>query len=127
MITKTLKSVLLIGSVVLTSQIGFAQRTNKVNEADLERLVTTKISMDKKGEFDDRYTIHIFQGENQEAGTVKSQYDALGLLWQSELNYEAPYFKVYVGKYRSRLEADRALLEIQKSFPNAKRLKPRPQ
>jgi hypothetical protein len=125
MITKTLKSVLLIGSVVLTSQIGFAQRTNKVNEADLERLVTTKISMDKRGEFDDRYTINIFQGENQEAGTVKSKYDALGLLWQSELNYEAPYFKVYIGKYRSRLEADRALLEIQKSFPNAIRLKPR--
>jgi len=124
MITKTLKSVLLIGSVVLTSQIGFAQSTHKVNEADLERLVTTKISMDKKGVFKDKYTIHIFQGENQEAGAVQSKYDALGLLWQSELNYEPPYFKVWIGKYRSRLEADRALLVIQKSFPNAKVRKP---
>ncbi|BAO55125.1 hypothetical protein [Nonlabens marinus] len=124
MITKTIKSILLIGSVVLTSQIGFAQSTSKVNEAVLERLVTTKLDMDKKGEFNDRFTIHIFQGSNQEASSVQSRYDALGLSWKSELMYDAPNHKVWIGKYRSRLEADRALLTIQRSFPNAKVLKP---
>jgi hypothetical protein len=124
MIRKTIKSVLLIGSVVLTSQISFGQSTTKVNEADLERLVAAKVAMDKEGVFNDRYTVHIFQGENQQAGSTKAKYDALGLNWKSELKYEPPYFKVWVGKYSSRLEADRALLQIQKTFPNAKVLKP---
>ncbi|WP_228547187.1 translation initiation factor IF-2 [Nonlabens antarcticus] len=125
MITKTIKSILLIGSVVLTSQLGFGQSTTKVNEADLERLVAAKVAMDKEGAFNDRYTIHIFQGENQEAGSVKSRYDALGLLWKSELKYEPPYHKVWIGKYRSRLEAERALLEVKKSFPHAFVMKPK--
>lgn len=80
--------------------------------------------MDKEGEFNDRYTIHIFQGDNQAANSVKNSYDALDLKWKSELRYESPSFKVWIGKYRSRLEADRALMEIQKTFPNAKVLKP---
>ncbi len=124
MIRKTIQTTLLIASVLITSQLSFGQSTSKVNEANLERLVAAKISMDKEGVFDDRYTVHIFQGENQEATNVKSRYDALGLTWKSELKYDSPYFKVWIGKYRSRLEADRALLEIQKTFSNAKVLKP---
>lgn len=124
MIRKTIKSYLLIGSVLLTSQLAFSQGTGKLSEADLERLVTTKIALDKQGAFNDRFTIYIFQGDNQEASIVKDQYDALGLIWKSELIYEQPNHKVWVGKYRSRLEADRALMEIRKSFPNAKVLKP---
>lgn len=124
MIRKMLKVVLCAGAVIFTSQAVFAQTTQKVSENTLERLITTKISMDKEGEFDDRYTIHIFQGENQQASSVKSRYDALGLTWKSEMRYDQPYHKVWIGKYRSRLEADRALIEIQKTFPNAKVLKP---
>ncbi len=101
-----------------------AQSTQPLKTADLERLVSTKISLDKEGAFNDRYTIIIFQGENQAANAAKSKYDGLELRWKSELRYDAPDFKVWIGKYRSRLEADRALLEVQKEFPNAKVLKP---
>jgi hypothetical protein len=120
MIRKMIKSILLIGSVVLTSQVTFGQSTTKVNETDLERLVAAKVAMDKEGVFKDRYTVHIFQGENKEAGSTKSKYDALGLNWESELKYEPPYFKLSVGKYANKLEADRALLQIQKTFPHSK-------
>ncbi|SCY39285.1 hypothetical protein SAMN05192588_2640 [Nonlabens sp. Hel1_33_55] len=124
MIRKSIKNILGAGALIFTIQLGVAQSSDKVSESTLERLVTTKISMDKDGAFNDRYTIHIFQGENQQANAIKSRYDALGLNWKSELRYESPNHKVWVGKYGSRLEADRALLEIKKSFPNAKVLKP---
>lgn len=122
--TKSTKYLLLAVVLTFTTQISIAQTTQKVPESSLERLVSTKISMDKEGEFNDRYTIHIFQGDNQAANSVKNSYDALDLKWKSELRYESPSFKVWIGKYRSRLEADRALMEIQKTFPNAKVLKP---
>ncbi|KQC32593.1 hypothetical protein AAU57_04080 [Nonlabens sp. YIK11] len=124
MIRKNIKNTLCAGALIFTLQMTTAQTTDKVSESTLERLITTKISMDKEGAFNDRYTIHIFQGENQPANAVKSRYDALGLAWKSELRYESPNHKVWVGKYSNRLEADRALLEIKKTFPNAKVLKP---
>lgn len=122
--TRSTKYLLLAVVLIFMTQISIAQTTQKVPESSLERLVSTKISMDKEGEFNDRYTIHIFQGDNQAANSVKNSYDALDLKWKSELRYESPSFKVWIGKYRSRLEADRALMEIQKTFPNAKVLKP---
>ena len=64
MITKTIKNLLCAGAVIFTIQITAAQTTQKVAESNLERLVSTKISMDKEGDFNDRYTIHIFQGDN---------------------------------------------------------------
>ena len=94
MITKTLKITLCAGALIFTSQLAIAQTTQKVSESTLERLVTTKISMDKEGAFDDRYTIHIFQGENQQANSVKARYDALGMVWKSELRYDSPNHKV---------------------------------
>ncbi|AZQ45132.1 translation initiation factor IF-2 [Nonlabens ponticola] len=110
--------------MLFTVQATFSQATKKLNEATIEKLVATKIDMDKAGQFNDRYTIYIYQGDVQKANSTKSRYDNLGLPWKSELKYEEPNMKVYVGKYRSRLEAERALLEVRKVFPNARVLKP---
>jgi len=33
--------------------------------------------------------------------------------------YESPEYKVRVGQYRTKLEAERALILIRKEFPNA--------
>ncbi|GAK92069.1 hypothetical protein JCM19298_2557 [Nonlabens ulvanivorans] len=46
------------------------------------------------------------------------------MTWESILEYEAPNFKLWVGSYRNKLEAERALIEIKKDFPNAFILKP---
>ncbi len=124
MITIRIKLILGIIALACSSFTLQAQSYKPVNPENLNRLVATKIALDKEGAFDDRYTIQIFQGENQNALATKSKYDALHLQWKSELRYSSPDFKIWIGKYRSKLEADRALLEIQKNFPNAKVLKP---
>ena len=124
MLTKVVHNSLLIGSLVFTLLTGFAQESKPLDEAKVNKLITTKIDMDKAGEFDDRYTIFIFQGDVQKANSVKARYDNLSLGWPSELKYEQPYHKVYIGKYPSKLEAERAWLVISKSFPNARVLKP---
>jgi hypothetical protein len=110
--------------VIFTSLQALAQSTQPLNESTINELVSTKIEMDKDGAFNDRFTIHIYQGEIQGANRVKSRYDALDYTYKSELLYEPPNHKVWVGKFRSKLEADRALMQIRKVFPNAKVLKP---
>nr|WP_238568044.1 translation initiation factor IF-2 [Nonlabens ulvanivorans] len=79
--------------------------------------------MDKEGKFKDRYTIQLFYGEIEGAKKIEAKYKASPMTWESNLEYEAPNLN-YVGSYRNKLEAERALIEIKKEFPNAFILKP---
>jgi hypothetical protein len=102
-----------------------AQNENKkLNPEVLNELITTKISMDKKGVFKDRYTIQLYFGDRENANENKEKYDDLNMDWDCEMYWESPNLAVRVGKFRNKLEADRALIAIREYFPNAIVMKP---
>ncbi|MFT4838412.1 MAG: hypothetical protein ACJAWA_000560 [Nonlabens sp.] len=103
---------------------GIAQEYQPVNKQKIGQLVSTKIAMDRSGDFKDRFTIQLFYGDRDKAIATKENYDALDLPWKAELKWESPYHKIWVGTYRSRLEADRALLKIKEEYKDAFILKP---
>jgi hypothetical protein len=37
--------------------------------------------------------------------------------------YDEPNFKIYIGAYNNNTEADEALAEIRRTYPNAKKIK----
>ena len=39
--------------------------------------------------------------------------------YSSEMKYETPNYKIWVGDFRTKIEADRALIAIKKKYPNA--------
>ncbi len=123
MINLSLQFKMLLGCLFFVV-FSYGQQTQPIESSQLHELVTKKISMDKDNDFKDRYTIQIFYGEIQGAKKMKTKYNSLGLSWNASMEYEEPNHKVWVGKYRSRLEADRALIVIKKNFPNAFVLKP---
>jgi hypothetical protein len=122
--TKNMKFILLALSLFATAFQGFAQNSKPVNKQKMDKLVSTKIAMDRSGEFKDRFTIQLFYGERNAAIETKRKYDNLGYVWKSELKWESPYHKIWVGTFRSRLEADRALLKIKEEYKDAFILKP---
>ncbi len=68
----------------------------------------------------DGYTIQIYSGQNrEEAMTAKKKMviELPGL--SAELEYNQPKFRVKVGNYYSRLEAQKDMLNLKRSFPNA--------
>ena len=70
--------------------------------------------------FIDGYTIQIYSGLNrEEAMNTKKKMltDAADL--NAELEYNQPKFRVRVGSYFSRLEAQRDMLRLKRPFPNA--------
>jgi hypothetical protein len=103
---------------------GIAQESQPVNKQNIDHLISTKIAMDRSGDFKDRFTIQLFYGDRDKAITIKENYDALDFPWKAELKWESPYHKIWVGTYRSRLEADRALLKIKVAYKDAFILKP---
>ncbi|WP_240642042.1 SPOR domain-containing protein [Nonlabens xiamenensis] len=119
-----LRNILLVLGLISIGLQSFAQDTGRVDEQKINALVSTKIAMEKSGDFKDRFTIQLYYGDREKAIATKSSYDALGLPWRSELKWESPYHKIWVGQYRTRLEADRALLQIKETYKDAFILKP---
>lgn len=69
------------------------------------------------------YRIQVFNGSRRESLRMRSQFiDAFPGIPVYSI-YEQPEFKVQVGDYRTRIEAERALMRIQKVFSGSLVLK----
>ena len=74
----------------------------------------------KKGiEDTKKYRIQVYNGNLEGAKKVKSNCDTQFYGWPCDISFETPNFKVRVGKFRTRLEADKYLLEVKKKYPSA--------
>lgn len=104
----------------------FAQEgTVTIHEDEkLTALLKLKNKLSKENKLTDGFTIQLFNGELKDANNAIRDYNRTLSTWSATIEYETPNYKVWVGNFLTRLEADRALLEIQKSFPNAFVLRP---
>lgn len=110
-----------LGMATVTAQEGRVV----VNQPDvIPQLLEKKTEMVQDGVIGDRYRIQLFSGDNNQASKVIKEYRAMYPEWSSTIVYETPNYKVWVGNFRTSLEADRALTEVKKSFPAAFRFKP---
>lgn len=74
----------------------------------------------------DRYKIQIFSGASRNAAeAARAKFTETYSDWSSSIEYQTPNYKIWVGNFRNRLEADRALLRIKKTFINAFIFKPK--
>ncbi|MDT0675079.1 SPOR domain-containing protein [Autumnicola musiva] len=97
-----------------------AQEGNyNVNQDEkISKLLEIKTGMSRESKIGDRYKIQLFYGDNNEASEVYKKYSS-EFDYPAIIDYETPNYKVYVGNFRNRLEADRALLKIKEAFPGA--------
>ncbi|TVZ25779.1 sporulation related protein [Gillisia sp. Hel_I_86] len=102
-------------------QIGVAQ-TGKVNiqqDSNIPNLLEIKTAMTKDGKLGERYKIQLYYGDNNSASDVIKKFRSQYSEWPSQIIYETPNYKVWIGNFRNRLEADRALIKIKGDFPSA--------
>ena len=75
------------------------------------------------------FTIQVYSGSSgsarSEAQKTKNEVATLFPDWSSAIEYEQPNYKIRVGTFRTRLEADRALMTVKKSYSNAFILQPK--
>lgn len=93
-------------------------------DSKIPELLSLKKSMEKNNKLTDGYTIQLYYGELNKANSVIRKYRNSYGVWPASIEYETPNYKVWVGNFTTRLEADRALLEIQREFQTAFILKP---
>jgi hypothetical protein len=86
-------------------------------DKEIEDLLKIRKSMETSF---DRYKIQIYSGlSRSSAETARTEFLENYSDWPSSIEYETPNYKIWVGDFRSRLEADRALIRIKKTFMNA--------
>ena len=65
------------------------------------------------------YKIQVYSGTR--SGAEKSRQNFLNAFgeWPVSMEFDSPNTKIWVGNFRSRLEADKALLKIKRKYNNA--------
>ncbi|GAB1307888.1 hypothetical protein KH5_05710 [Urechidicola sp. KH5] len=112
---KNRKSYLIFAAILLTA---FSSSLAQSDSQKAAEVLAKKRAYKKKNPTGKGYKIQLYNGNETQAYRFKNEYE-LVFKKKAELLYESPEWKVRVGNYRTRLEADRALLEIKKEFRGA--------
>ena len=102
----------------------FNAQTGKV-VIDQNKEITTLLEYKKDLNTVDLYKIQVFQGNRSGAEEAKSKFESTFDEWPVSMEYETPNYKIWVGNFRSRLEADKAFIKIKKNYSNAFIFKPK--
>lgn len=90
----------------------------------IPQLLELKTKMGKESRIGDRYMIQIFSGNSNDASEAIKEFRSHYSQWPSDIVYETPNYKVWIGNFRNSLEADRALRTVKEEFPAAFRFRP---
>lgn len=106
---------------------GIAQDNNVVVKQDpkIEKLLEEKRKTNQNNITSDNYTILIFSGDNENAKKTLQEFRKKFKQFDSTIIFNTPSYKVITGNFKTRIEAERNLLEIKKVYKNALLIKPK--
>lgn len=97
---------------IANSQL-IAQNKTKTSD-EVAKLIAKKRAFNK--EFGYGYCIQLYYGDEVDARNLKSEFELAFPKVSLKLNYEQPYWKVLTGNYKTKLEADKAMLHYSEKF-----------
>jgi hypothetical protein len=116
--TQTLLKYSLVALLVLAfNTTVFAQEG--IVTIDQDQDITTLLEFKKDLKTVELYKIQVYQGNRNTAESAKSNFSNTYKEWPVEMVFETPNYKIWAGNFRSRLEADKALLKLKTNSMNA--------
>jgi hypothetical protein len=115
--------VVLIIAMFSFTKLYAQQGTVEINQ-DNQIDVLLKVKKDVNAS-ESNYKIQIYSGNRSGAEKAQLEFRNWFNEWPSTKEFETPNYKIWVGNFETRLEADRALLKIKQKFPNAFYFKPK--
>ncbi|MBE0391639.1 hypothetical protein HNQ02_000165 [Flavobacterium sp. 7E] len=100
------------------------QNINIKQDARFEQLLSEKRKINSSVSINDRYKIQVFSGDSEKSKRAlydcKQQFKEL----DGTIVFNTPNYKVWIGNFRTRIEAERNLEEIKDKYSNAFIIKP---
>ena len=109
---KTFLSFILFAILLGTNSLYSQNKTNTSNE--VKNLIDKKRSFNKQYGYG--YRIHIYYGDETKARSIESKFKIHFQNVYTKLDYDQPYWKVQVGNYKTKLEADKAVINFSEKF-----------
>ncbi len=126
---KTLKKItfLSFSLVTLLSTQNIFSQTKKSNieqDEKIEKLLLEKRKNNSAITINDKFKIQIFFGNIEESKkaliTLKKDFPQI----DGTIIFSNPSYKVWTGSFKSKIEAERALISIKKKYPSAVIIEP---
>ncbi|HLT73668.1 MAG TPA: SPOR domain-containing protein [Ohtaekwangia sp.] len=123
-----MKVVLLKSAILLISLSfpAFAQDTNLTvsQSPEFEQMLAEKRRVNPSITVNDKYKIQIYNGDSENSKKMLSDFKNQFKNYDGTIVFSTPSYKVWIGNFKSRIEAERNLAEIRKKYPNAFLVRP---
>ena len=113
-------------SCLFFCSITFSQsdKYNLKNNSKFDSILKIKKRVDKKIFDENYYSIQVFSGGYSLGDSISKYVNEKYLGDSIYFYFETPNYKVRIGKYKSKIEAEKKLKEIKKEFKSAFVFKP---
>lgn len=116
---------LFFGGLMSASQLCFSQSKIGLSELKvIEQLIEDKHELESNHELKSTYKLQLFSGSLEEANTILENFKSLNSGVSSKIVYQTPNYKVWVGGFRNRIQADRLYEKIKSQYPNTLIIRP---
>ncbi|MFV8370968.1 SPOR domain-containing protein [Flavobacterium sp. LB2P74] len=93
-------------------------------DSKFEQLLNEKRKTNVSYAVNDSYNIQIFSGDSEKAKKTLNDFKQEFRDIDGTIIFFTPNYKVLVGNFRTRIEAERNLIEIKKNYSNVHLIKP---
>tara|TARA_B110000091_G_scaffold78549_1_gene86470 strand:- start:1326 stop:1694 length:369 start_codon:yes stop_codon:yes gene_type:complete len=100
--------------VFIAGCISFSAQNKTNTSKEIKKLITKKRAFNE--EYGYGFRVQIYYGDETKARTLQSKFRLKYPEIYTKLAYDQPYWKVQVGSYKTKLEADRALVNFSEEF-----------
>lgn len=93
-------------------------------DSKFEQLLNEKRKVNSSITINNRYKIQIFNGNSEASKKTLIQFKKENKSYDATIIFNTPLYKVWVGNFKTRIEAERNLNLLKKKYPNAILIKP---
>jgi len=101
-----------------------AQSVTVNQDPKFEQLLNEKRKVNSSITVNNRYKIQIFNGASEASKKTLIQFKKDNKNYDATIVFSTPIYKVWVGNFKTRIEAERNLNNLKKKYPNAILIKP---
>ena len=99
-------------------------KTNVSVDPKIDQLLKEKRKLNTGLFLNEAYKIQIFYGNSEESKKKLQEFKREFKDLDGTIIFNSPNYKVWIGNFKTRIEVERAMLDIKKKYPTALIIKP---
>jgi hypothetical protein len=110
--------------VVIATQKIYSQTVTLNQDPRFEQLLNEKRKINASITINDRYKIQIYNGDAETCKKTLAEFKKANKVYDATVVFFTPIYKVWVGNFKTRIEAEKNLEVLKKNYPNSFLIKP---